>query len=217
MRTPLRRRILVSLLVGYSALVALAAWRHEIRPAIGDAPAAGARAALRAVGIPPGIAVFTAEVATPSDSKIRAVCLEARAFAADGRFHVLHPRPNAPCPEPAPRVWVRSEEIALYRFVTSLRNAVVAHRAGALRASQRRHPELLARSIAAHFRSRAESLGLAPTRYALLWRESRIDYRSGEASERVTALLRWDADPDRGVALAWRPDPEHLSKHWGTP
>ena len=103
MRTALQRRLGVAALVCY---VALGAWRHEIRPRFLDAPAAPARSVLRTAGIPPGIAVFSADVPETPDLKITALCLSVRVVERDGRVRQLHPRAGAGCPSPAPRLWV---------------------------------------------------------------------------------------------------------------
>ena len=213
-RTVLQRRVLVAALACYVAVVVLAAWRHEIRPRWLDPPAALARSVLRTAGIPPGVAVFSADVPRTPDLKITALCLSVRIVERDGRVRQLHPRAGAGCPSPAPRLWVTGEEIALYRSATSLRAAVAARFTGALHPSQERHPKLLAESIAEHFRKRARARGFAPERYALLWREATLSERTGVRGERVVALMRWEADAERGVTLGWRPDPERLARDW---
>jgi hypothetical protein len=111
-------------------------------------------------------------------------------------------------------LWVRAEESSLYRFVMSLRSGVVAQRAGDLPESRTRLPRLAADSIAGHFRSRARAAGLSPQHYALLWTESRLSYRSGEKKDRTVALIRWEADPEQGVFISWRPDEATLQRYW---
>lgn len=213
-RKVLQRRIGVAALIGYVGLVVLGAWRHEIRPGFLAPPAALARYILRTAGIPPGVAVFSADVSRTSDAKITALCLEVRSVERDGRVRQLHPRAGDRCPAPAPRLWVTGEEIALYRSATSLRAAVVAQRTGALDPAQQRHPELLAESLAEHFRGRARARGLAPERFALLWRESTLREQTGERGDRTVALMQWETDPARGVRLAWRPDPARVAEGW---
>ncbi len=209
-----RRRIGLSALVAYVAIVALAAWRHEIRPAFLDPPVALARSALALLGIPPGVAVFTAEVDTSPDAKIASLCLEARAVEGEGPARRIYPEVGRRCPAPAPRLWVRGEDIALSRFAVGMRSAVASRRAGTLAAAQVRFPRLLAESLAGHIQSRALADGLAPTRYALLWTESRVGYGSGARSDRIVALLRWRADGEGGVFVSWKPDERTLQQHW---
>jgi hypothetical protein len=219
-RTTRARRIGVFALVAYVAIVTLAAWRHEIRPAVLDPPTALARSALALLGIPPGVAVFTAEVDTSPDSKIASLCLEARAVEGEGPARRIYPEAGRRCPAPAPRLWVRGEDIALSRFAVSMRSAVASHRAGTLSAARVRFPRLLAESLAEHIQSRARADGLTPTRYAVLWTESRIGYGSGARSDRIVALLRWRADAtsgeagDGGVFVSWSPDKRTLQQHW---
>jgi hypothetical protein len=98
-----------------------------------------------------------------------------------------------------------------------MRSGVASHRAGTLPAAQVRFPRLLAESLADHIQSRALADGLAPTRYALLWTESRIGWDSGARSDRIVALLRWHADRADGegqVFVAWSPDERTLRQHW---
>ena len=166
------------------AVVALAAWRHEIRPAFLDPPVALARSALALLGIPAGVAVFTAEVDTSPDAKIASLCLEARAVEGEGLARRIYPEVGRRCPAPAPRLWVRGEDIALSRFAVGMRSP------------------------------RALAGGLAPTRYALLWTESRVRYGSGARSDRIVALLRWRADGEGGVFVSWKPDERTLQQHW---
>jgi hypothetical protein len=102
----------------------------------------------------------------------------------------------------------------------SMRAAVASHRAGTLPAAQVRFPRLLAESLAEHIESRARADGLTPTRYALLWTESRVGYDSGARSDRIVALLRWradganDGDGEGGVFVSWSPDERTLQRHW---
>lgn len=209
-----RHRIGLAAILAYAAVVVLAAWRHEIRPPFLDRPAAWSRTALGWLGIPGGVAVFTSDAGTSPDEKITAQCFEVRIDGEGRPARRLHPDAGRTCPVPAPRLWVRGEDIALYRLAMALRSAVASHRAGALPPSQVRFPRLLAESIGEHFRRRASARHLAPERYALLWREWRIDYATGAKSERIVALLRWRDDPEPGVFVSWRPDALALSRHW---
>ena len=109
---------------------------------------------------------------------------------------------------------MRGEDIALSRFAVGMRSAVASRRAGTLAAAQVRFPRLLAESLAGHNQSRALADGLAPTRYALLWTESRVGYGSGARSDRIVALLRWRADGEGGVFVSWNPDERTLQQHW---
>ncbi len=115
---------------------------------------------------------------------------------------------------------MRGEDIALTRFAVSMRSAVASHRAGTLSAARVRFPRLLARSLAEHIQSRALADGLTPTRYALLWTESRVGYDSGARSDRIVALFRWHADSANGgegngdVFVSWSPDKRTLQQHW---
>jgi hypothetical protein len=222
-RAVLGRGIRVFALAAYVAIVTLAAWRHEIRPAFMDPPAALARNALALLGVPPGVAVFTAEVDTSPDSKIASLCLEARAVDAEGLARRIYPEEGRRCPAPAPRLWIRGEDIALSRFPVIMRSAVAARRAGILPATRLRFPQLLAESLAEHIQSRARDDGLTPTRYAVLWTESRVGYGSGARSDRIVALLRWRADSVDGgdggdghgrVFVSWSPSERTLQQHW---
>ncbi len=108
---------------------------HEIRPAFLDPPVALARSALALLGIPPGVAVFTADVDVSPDAKIASLCLEARAVEAEGPARRIYPEVGRRCPAPAPRLWVRGEDIALSRFAVIMRSAVASRRHPDRRAS----------------------------------------------------------------------------------
>jgi hypothetical protein len=101
-----------------------------------------------------------------------------------------------------------------------MRAAVASHRAGTLPAARARFPRLLAGSLAEHIQSRAQADGLTPSRYALLWTESKVGYASGARSDRIVALLRWRADGadsgdgEGGVFVSWSPDERTLQQHW---
>ena len=212
-RGALERRVLVPLLVCYAVILVTAAWRHEIRPRLLDRPAGWARSALDLVGIPPGVAVFTEETSTPRNSKLVALCLRVRVVDVDGRVHEIYPPAGRECPQPAARLWIRGEQIALYRLAATLVSAANARRKGSAGRRQADLPELLLESLADHFRARAHAEGLAPDRYALLWTESRVNYRSGEPSEEIVSLIRW-REQERPVLGAWHPDSRKLEEHW---
>jgi len=214
MRQGLRRGVLLALVCGYAAIVVLAAWRHEIRPHWLEAPAALARGILGWVGVPPGVAVFTADAATAAEAKIEDLCLEVRVVESDGRVRRLYPDPEDPCPAPPPRLWVKGETIWLNRAAVSLRAAVAARRNDPERGADRRAPRLLAQSVAEHFRARARAEGLAPERYALRWTESRVDTQTGDRSRRDVALIRWGAAGEGDLRVFWRPGARVLGAHW---
>jgi hypothetical protein len=210
----LARRVRLPLLLAYVTIVALAAWRHEIRPSFLDVPSAWARATLHRMGIPPGVPVFTTEVSRTQDAKISALCLDVRAVGSDGRVRQIYPPKGRVCPAPPPRLWVTGEQIALQQSATSLRAAAVERRSGNLPPSRMRHPELLLETIAEHFRARAAAEGRDPERYALLWTESRIDFRSGDPSDHIVSLVRWRGAGERRVLASWRPGDRMLVEHW---
>ena len=214
MRGRLRRGLLLLVLVGYAAIVVRAAWRHEIRPGWLDAPGAVARGLLAWAGIPPGVAVFTADSASAAEAKIVDLCLEVRVVEADGRVVRLHPDAGERCPAPQPRIWVKGEEIWLDRSAVSLRAAVAARRQELRRGQSARATRLLAEALAAHFRARAHAEGLAPERYALLWAESRVDTNTGERGERDVALMRWGPVGEGDLRVSWRPDASLLDAYW---
>ena len=214
MRQPsLRRRLGTALLLGYAAIVVLAAWRHEVRSSIFERPVVWARSVLALASIPPGVAVFSTETELSSDILIAAQCFEVRGVAGDAPARRIYPESGRACPAPSPRMWVRGEDIALYRFATGLRSAAGSRGGESRPRSRERFARLLVETMAEHFRSRAER-EFAPDRYALLWTESHVDYRSGEHSERVVALVRWRADPDDGVFVSWSPDDRKLGEQW---
>ena len=216
-RVLLERRILVPVLVGYVALVALAALRHEVRPTVLDRATDFARGALGLAGIPPGVAVFTADTGSAPDAKIAASCLEVRGLSEAGARRQVYPAEDASCPARPPRLWVRGEQILLDRSVMSLRAAVSAHRAGESGPSRARFAKLLAQSIAAHFVGRDRLAGAAADRYELLWREARISYRTRARSDRIVALFGWRSAADPQLFIAWQPDEAMLREHgWDT-
>ena len=212
-RTRLERRLGLLLLVTYAAVIILGAWRHEIRPAFLDTPVDAARALLHALGIPPGVAVFTADTDRVSDAKLVALCVEVRVVERGGRARRLYPDDGRRCPPAPPRLGAGGEEIALYRSLIVLRAAVAAYRTESASTAER-HPELLAEWIVEHFRARARARGLDAERFALLWREWRWNYATGERNERSVALLTWWSDPARGFTLAWQPGAERLAAAW---
>ena len=216
-RSGFRRRIALPLLVSYVAIVVMAAWRHEIRPVVLDAPTAAARSILHSLGITPAIAVFTTDAAHENDEKTTAFCLEVRIVERGGRVRRLYPEDGTRCPAPAPRFWFAGEDIALYRSLMVLRAAVSLERSGSQWAGRELRPELLAEWLAEHFRGRAAARGLDPDSYVLQWRESKQNFATGERREQVVALLRWWPDPARSLALSWRPDVEKQRALWPSP
>lgn len=211
-RAVLWRRIGLALLTGYVVVVVLAAWRHEIRPAFLDRPGRLARSALASAGVRPGVAVFTADTGTAPDAKITASCLEVRVVEVGGATRRLYPLGEAPCPAEPPRLWVTGEAILLSRSAAGLRAAVAAGRTGSLDPSNRRLPRLLAESIADHFRRRVRRQGIAADRYALLWTESRVSYRTGARTRGAVALFEW-RESGR-VFVRWRPEERTLRERW---
>ena len=215
-RRPRSPRILVSLLVGYVVLLVVAAWRHEVRPAVFDRAMFFARGVLGLAGISPGIAVFTADSGSAPDEKVVAICLAVRSVSEDSEDagRQVYPAEDVSCPAPSPRLWVRGEQIFLHQSVVSLRAAVAAHRGGD--ASRGRFAMLLARSIGAHFLGRDRRAGAATDRYLLLWREARISYRTRSRSNRVVALMNWRRASEPRVFIAWQPDEGTLRERgWG--
>ena len=216
-RSGFQRRIALPLLVSYVVIVVMAAWRHEIRPVILDAPTAAARSILHSLGITPAIAVFTSDAAHENDEKTTAFCLEVRVVERGGRVRRLYPEDGTRCPAPAPRFWFAGEDIALYRSLMILRAGVSSAYHGPPGASRDLQPRLLAEWVAEHFRRRAAARGLDPDSYVLQWRESQQSFATGERGEHVVALLRWWPDPARSLALSWRPDAEKLAALWPSP
>ncbi len=214
-RALIERRIVLPLLVGYVVLLVVAAWRHEIRPAVFDRATDFARGALGLAGISPGVAVFTADTGSAPDEKIETICLEVRDVSEDA-VRQVYPGEGVSCPARPPRLWVRGEQIFLQRSVVILRAAAAARRAGGSDPSRTRLAKLLARSIGAHFVGRERLAGAAPDRYLLLWREARISYRTRSRSDRIVALLGWRRASRPGVFIAWRPDEATLRERgWG--
>ncbi len=217
-RAVLERRILVPVLVGYVALLVLAAWRHEIRPAVLDRAVDFARGTLGFVGIRPGVAVFTVDSGSAPDAKIVAICLEVRSSTDRGVGRRVYLAADATCPAQPPRMWVRGEEIFLDRSVVGLRAAAARRRAGDSDLERARFAKLLAQSIAAHFVGRDRLAGAAADRYALLWREARVSYRTRARSDRVVALISWRSASDPRLRVAWQPDDATLREHgWSNP
>jgi hypothetical protein len=204
--TWVERWILVPALIGYVALLVMAAWRHEIRPAAFDGVTEFARHALGLAGIPPAVAVFSADVGSAPDAKIAAICLEVRALRSGDEGRQIYPNAATPCPAPSPRVWVRGEQAFLHRSVVIVRAAVAAHRAGHATPQRMRFARRLAGAIGAHFVRRDQIAGGIADRYALLWEESRISYRTRTRSENTVALFDWPGIADPQVSIAWRPD-----------
>lgn len=213
--TPFERWALVPVLVAYVVLLVLAAWRHEVRPAVFDRVTNFARGALGLVGIPPAVAVFSADTGSAPDAKIAEICLEVRGLRDAGAQRQIYPGLGASCPEPAPRLWVRGEQVFLHRSVVSLRAAVAAHRSGASAPGRMRFAKLLADSIGAHFVRRDGLMGGSADRYLLLWREARISYRTRARSDRIVALFDWRSAAEPEVFIAWKPvDALMRSRGW---
>ncbi len=213
----LERRILVPALVGYIVLLTLAGWRHEVRPSLFDPASDFARQTLALVGIPPAVAVFTSDAGSAPDAKIAAICLEVRALSEDGRSRQIYPAEGVSCPAPAPRLWVRGEDIFLHRAVVILRAAVAARQGGAEDRGRMRFAQLLARSIGAHFVRRGGDAPGGADRNMLLWKETRLSYSERTRSDRVVALFDWESTADPHVFIAWRPDAAKLVLHGWNP
>jgi len=213
-RALLQRRVLLPVLIGYAAIIVIASWRAEIRPPFLDLPVAVARNLIGLLGVPPGVAVFTTDDVVLRDEVFEAFCLEVRTVEGDRPARRIYPPPGRVCPAPPPRLWIRGEEIALERMARALQSSAAWRRAGTLAPSQIRFPKLFSESLADHFRSRARADGLAPDRYALLWTSWKRSLVSGESSERIVAIIRWQADPGGNLFISWSPDEQKLQEHW---
>lgn len=216
-RSVFQRRVALPLLLAYVALLVLASWRHEIRPALLEWPSESARSFLNSLGVTPAIAVFTSDVARGSHEKRTSSCVEVRVVERDGHVHQLYPEAEEPCPASAPRLWATAESTSLYRSLVVLRATIAAGRTDPRSGVRQRRPDLLAEWLAEHFRLQAAAQGLDADRFVLHWRESRQNHASGERSQRVVALLRWGADPAQPLALSWRPDADKLQAWWPSP
>ena len=86
---PLRRgaALLRAAVLGYCALLLLAALPEQVRPALLDAPARVAARALDAISISPGLAIFSGPVTAVHR---RATCLAIRAERPDGSVETLY-------------------------------------------------------------------------------------------------------------------------------
>jgi hypothetical protein len=84
---PLRERTLRAAVLGYLALLVLAAVPAKVRPAFLEAPGRLAGSALEAVAISPGLAVFSGSVRAVHR---RAACLEIRAERPGGAVATLY-------------------------------------------------------------------------------------------------------------------------------
>ena len=87
----MRDRVFRGLVLGYVALVWLAAWPFEDVPILGSA-SAHARKAMQAATVLPGMTVFTGSA---DRYKIYANCLAVNGRDADGAWHALY---RNPCP-----------------------------------------------------------------------------------------------------------------------
>jgi hypothetical protein len=212
----IERKVLVPLLVLYVVTLGWAAWRHEIRPAIFDGVSEFARRGLAIAGIPPGVAVFSADTATAPDAKIAAICPEVRGLSADGAQTRLYPGEGIACPAPSPRFWVHGEDIFLHRALVSLRAATASRQRDGGDRRGMRFARLLAGSVGAHFVASRHAGAADSERMLLLWQEARVSYESGDRSERVVALFEWHNAPNPRVSVAWRPDPARLRERGWT-
>jgi hypothetical protein len=212
----IERRILVPALVVYVVLLVLASWRHEIRPAVFDRVSDLARDTLAVAGIPPAVAVFSADTASAPDAKIAAICLEVRGISEERSQTRVYPPEGVVCPAPSPRLWVRGEEIFLHRSLVGLRAAAAARQGGDDDPRRTRFASLLASSIRAHFLGRERNTDQRSDRSLLLWRESRISYETHIRSDRVVALFEWQSLSDPRVFIRWQPDEARLRERGWT-
>ena len=178
----------------------------------------------------PGAGCTTTDRRFFASDRFRTLCLEVRGISEAGARRV-YPGPGVSCPAPAPRLWVKGEEIFLSRSSATMRAAAAAIRAGASDPGRIRFAKLLAQSIGAHFVASDQAADPAPDRYLLLWREERISYRTNARSERTVALLSWQrtsststsrstptptSTPTPRVFIAWRPSEATLRERgWG--
>jgi hypothetical protein len=213
----IERKMLVPALVMYIVLLTLASWRHEIRPAVFDPVSDRARDTLALAGILPAVAVFSANTSSAPDAKIAAICLEVRGISEDGAQRQLYPAEGVVCPAPAPRLWVRGEEIFLHRSLVSLRAAVAARRGGDDDPAKMRFARLLADSIGAHFRGRERQTDRVSDRAMLLWKETRTHYETHARTDRVVALFEWRSASDPRAFIAWQPDEAKLLERGWAP
>ncbi len=98
-------------LVGYAALLALAAWPEEVRPGALDLPSRLANFALRKVGIVAGVPVYE----PPRQRIVRLElndCIRVRGFDRQGRAEVLAP-PGGACFTSGVRFTIPWPELAL--------------------------------------------------------------------------------------------------------
>jgi len=211
-----KRRLLFPLLLILIALMILAAWRHEIRPAFLDGAVAFAGRSLQRVGIYAGDPVFGAEVelagarGTPQET-----CIEVLAHDAGAPADLIFPDYRE-CPIRTARLHMKPEEVMLARFMLHA-TADEATR----RAEGTPHPgpgytttaDALLRSMASHFVQRERLQGRRHDEYSVIVRQHVVEFATGDVVVVPLVHFTFSGDGTPG-SQTWFPPPQQAEIWW---
>jgi hypothetical protein len=209
------RPLRLPLLLCYIALLVLAAWRTEIRPAVLDRPSEWAERSLRRAGIFAGIAVFSPDVARPSRQMFyRQRCLEVLAGSGTGAPEQIYPV-GRDCPASGFRWWVGPEETMLTRLMTWATDDEAERRLTGERAApdELTGSAAILPSIAYHFDRRERSRGRPRDRLTMLYTQHMVDIDTGQVTVDPVVLFGFTVGGGPGTVL-WRPTDRQIAQHW---
>jgi hypothetical protein len=208
-------RVRLPLLLGYIALLVLAAWREEIRPAFLDRSSIWAERTLRRVGIFAGIAVFSPEVKHEERQLfLRQRCLEVLAESAGAPPERIYP--EAECPAVSPRIRVGPHETMLTRLMNWAADDEVDRRATGRRPGpgEVTLPEAILPSIAYHFDRQERLAGRPRDRFTMLYTHHMVRYDTGERTVEPIVLFRFTVGGTEPGRVLWHPTERQLATLW---
>lgn len=213
-RARLRRFLGLPLLLGYSALLVLAALVPEVRPDALDAPHDFARAALEVAGIRAGHVLMASTY--EGDYRFQAYCMIVRGQAEPSAPVFLFPADGV-CPRSGLRPRLPPMERALYRFLRSAWwQRIRSERHDPLGVHQSRARRTL-RRIGTHYCARSELRDLDAARVSLAWYVYEVSYETGDLRRGNFLFFEWSCDEKRLLSESWFPSDRQMLAFWGAP
>ena len=189
----------------YALILAFGVWREEVRPSFLDGTHQLAMRFWNAIGIPPGLAVFSGE--GQDQHALREHHLTVVPIHGDQLGEPIRWRANA-----GRRIALRYDpaEVVALRLLLQLDITERRLRAGPIRSVQANQRRLL-RSLGKLFHSRLskeERAGI--TGLVAAWEIDFLHHESGEIHRQHKALIQYRV-PGFGAEVAWRPSAEQIA------